>query len=199
MSFGSLTAITQLVSQLQSPFVNLSGIIPQYIAMSASAERLMELDAVCGESLPDDIDSNELYQSMSALGADNLSFSYDRDNVLRGGNFTLPKGSFAVITGPSGVGKSTLLKLMLGIFHPESGHLYADSNGLHVPLDRSTRGLFAYVPQGNLLLSGSLREDLTITRPDASEADLKQAIHTAAMDEYLAQLPDGLNLSLIHI
>lgn len=196
MSFGSLTAVTQLVSQLQSPFVNLSGIIPQYIAMTASAERLMELETVCGAEETGQIDRESLYADVSEMRAEGLTFSYDRDVVLQGGSFTLPKGSFAVITGPSGVGKSTLLKLMLGIFRPEQGSLFVDGKAGRVRLDRTTRGLFAYVPQGNLLLSGTLRENLTITKPDAADEEIQWAVHTAAMEEYVAQLPDGLDTVL---
>ena len=196
MSFGSLTAVTQLVSQLQAPFVNLSGIIPQYIAMTAAAERLMELEQVCGAAEDIKADTPVLYESMMALKAESLTFSYDRDVVLREGSFALPKGSFAVITGPSGVGKSTLLKLMLGVFRPEGGSLFAQTAGGKVALDRSTRGLFAYVPQGNLLLSGTLRENLTITKPDATDEELAQAVFTTAMEDYVAQLPEGLDTVL---
>lgn len=196
MSFGSLTAVTQLVGQLQGPFVNLSGVIPQYIGMTAAAERLMELNAVCGEAEPDAAPVAELYRGMTALGAEHLSFSYDRDEVLHDAGFSLPKGAFAVITGPSGVGKSTILKLMLGVFKPDSGSIYLKEKGNRLPLDRGTRKLFAYVPQGNLLLSGTLRENLTITRPEATEEEIRRAVYTAGMEEYLAQLPDGLDTVL---
>ena len=196
MTFGSLTAVTQLVSQLQAPFVNLSGVIPQYIAMTAAAERLMELECVCAEQETESADISKLYESMTSLGTENLTFSYDRDLILREGSFILPKGSFAVITGPSGVGKSTLLKLMLGIFHPESGSVYADGAQGRIELNRAVRRLFANVPQGNLLLSGTLRDNLTITKPDAADDEIARAVFTAAMEEYVAQLPDGLDTVL---
>lgn len=196
MTFGSLTAVTQLVSQLQAPFVNLSGIVPQYIAMTAAAERLMELEQICGEEKAETLDASKLYESMTSLGAEGLTFSYDRDVVLREGSFTLPKGSFAVITGPSGAGKSTLLKLMLGIFCPEGGTMFVEKAGERAALSRAARGLFAYVPQGNLLLSGTLRENLTITKPDASDGEIARAVFIAAMEEYVAQLPDGLDTVL---
>lgn len=196
MSFGSLTAVTQLVSQLQSPLVNLSGIIPQYIATTASAERLMELEALERESAPIAEAPDSLYRRMRAIGGTRLRFSYDRDQILDDASFTLPKGAFAVITGPSGIGKSTLLKLLLGVFRPESGELYLDCAGEHIPLNRSTRRLFAYVPQGNLLLSGTLRENLILAKPDATEDEIRQAVYISAMDEYLPQLPDGLDTVL---
>ena len=196
MTFGSLTAVTQLVGQLQGPFVNLSGIIPQYIGMVAAAERLMELEQLSGQEEAMEESAEELYRKMTAIGAEELSFSYDRDKVLKSASFTLPKGAFAVITGPSGIGKSTLLKLMLGMFRPNSGGMYLEMKNSRVALDRTTRKLFAYVPQGNLLLSGTLCENLTITRPEASEEEIRQAVYVSGMEDYLPQLPQGLDTVL---
>jgi len=196
MSFGSLTAVIQLVNQLQAPFVNLSGVLPQYVAMLASAERLMELEMIQGEPAPAAGEPSLLYERMTALSAQGLCFSYDSDEILHNAAFSLPKGAFAVITGPSGIGKSTLLKLLLGIYKPGSGRLMLCTADGDVTLDRSTRRLFAYVPQGNLLLSGSLRDNLTITRPGATDAELQQAVYVSAMDDFLPSLPDGLDTVL---
>ena len=193
MSFGSLTAVTQLVSQLQAPFVSLSSILPQYTAMTASAERLMELGEIQGDPEPMGEDVKSLYERMDAIGAQELEFSYDRETVLKDAEFSLPKGAFAVITGPSGIGKSTLLKLLLGIFRPEKGRLYLRCGEKTIEIDRKTRRLFAYVPQGNLLLSGSLRENLTIVKPQATEAEIRQAVYVSAMEDFLPQLPEGLD------
>lgn len=196
MSFGSLTAVIQLVNQLQTPFVNLSGVLPKYIAMLASAERLMELDAIRGEAAPIREKPEAIYRRMDAICAKNLSFSYDRDQILQEASFSLPRGAFAVIAGPSGIGKSTLLKLLLGIFRCSSGSLYIKCRNRKIMLDRSTRRLFAYVPQGNLLLSGTLRENLTIVNPEATEEQLRQAIYVSAMEDFLPQLPQGLDTVL---
>lgn len=193
MTVGAMTAIIQLVSQLQSPFVNISGIMPVYIAMTASAERLMELEAIRGEPEPITQSPHSLYARMDSIRGRGLTFRYDRDVVLEGADFEIPKGSFAVITGPSGIGKSTLLKLLLGIFTPEAGEMTLACGGEDVALSRAVRPLFAYVPQGNLLLSGSLRENLTIVRPDASQAEIDMALKVSCMDEVVAQLPKGLD------
>ena len=193
MSFGSLTAVIQLVSQLQQPFVNLSGVFPKYIAMVASAERLMELDEIRGEPEPSAEDPQNMYDRMYAIRAEGLCFAYEREQVLLDAGFTLPKGAFAVITGPSGVGKSTLLKLLLGVFKPTAGQLRVACSEEEMVLDRRTRRLFAYVPQGNLLLSGTIRDNLTITRPGATEEEIRQAVYVSAMDEFLPQLPAGLD------
>ena len=196
MSFGSLTAVTQLVSQLQAPFVNLSGVFPKYIAMVASAERLMELDKIQGEPAAVQEKPQALYERMDRLCAAGLTFSYDRERILDDAEFVLPKGAFAAVTGPSGIGKSTLLKLMLGIFRPESGSIFLGDGEKEIPLDRSTRQLFAYVPQGNLLLSGTIRENLMITKPEAEEQEIRQALHVSTMDAFVQELPLGLETPL---
>lgn len=196
MSFGSLTAVIQLVNQLQSPFVNLSGVFPKYVAMVASAERLMELEAIQGEPVPQNETPEEMYALVDSICAEGLSFSYDRDQILQDASFSLPKGAFAVITGPSGIGKSTLLKLFLGIFTPQSGKLYLHTAGEDILIDRSTRRFFSYVPQGNLLFSGTLRENLTLAKPNATQEELEQAVYVSAMDEFLPQLPLGLDTLL---
>lgn len=196
MDFGSLTAVTQLVSQLQAPFTGVSAAFPQYVAMTASAERLMELEQLPKECQPMEADLQELYQRLDGIRGKALCFSYDREPVLKDADFCVSKGAFAVITGPSGIGKSTLLKLLLGIFHPESGQLSLDCGQTQIPVDRSTRKLFAYVPQGNLLFSGTLRENLMIVKPDATAQEIDRAVYISAMDEYLPQLPSGLDTTL---
>lgn len=196
LSFGSLTAVTQLVSQIQAPVMNLSAVIPQYIAMSAAAERLKELSELEPEPPALGADGEDLYRRMTAIRAEGLCFSYDRDVLLEQVSLELPKGSFAVVTGSSGIGKSTLLKLLMGFCRPGSGRLYLQLEGEQVDVGRAVRHLFAYVPQGNLLLSGTLRENLTLAKPDATQAQLRQALYVSAMDEYLPQLPDGLETML---
>ncbi len=193
MDFGTLTAVTQLVSQLQAPFVNLSGFLPKYAAMLAAAERLMELEHIVPQEDTSIGDVGGFYETMSGFSAEDLSFGYEDERILEHVSFDLPKGTFSAITGPSGIGKSTLLKLMLGIYRPQNGGVFAESGEDKIRLGRGTRGLFAYVPQGNFLFSGTLRENLLMIAPDADEEALKEALYVSAMDRYLDQLPDGLD------
>jgi len=193
LSFGSLTAVIQLVNQIQAPIMNLSAVIPQYIAMSAAAERLREICELEPEIPLLDRTREELYEKLNAIRAEELSFAYDRELLMDRVSLELKKGSFTVITGSSGIGKSTLLKLLLGVCRPDSGELYLDLGVERIRVDRSVRRLFAYVPQGNLLLSGTLRENLLIANPNAGEAELRQAVFVSAMDEFLPQLPQGLD------
>ena len=195
MTFGSLTAVIQLVNQLQNPFVNLSNIIPRYVAMVGSAERLMELEQIQGEYEPAESDGAEIYSKMEAIRGKNLTFAYDRDVILENADFYLKKGNFAVITGPSGIGKSTLLKLLLGIFKCKSGSLCIEGEE-NIPINRTLRGLFAYVPQGNLILSGTIRQNIVISKPDANDAEIIKALYVSAADEFIAALPHGMETQL---
>ena len=193
MTFGTLTAVSQLVTQVRAPITNMSGIGPQFAAMSAAAERLMELDAICEAEPAERKEPAALYEKATAIRGEKLTFAYDRDYVFNHADFRLPKGSFGVIVGHSGIGKSTLLKLLLGIFPAEEGGLYLDTESGPVQIDRTTRKLFAYVPQGNLLLSGTLRDNLTVTKRDATQEEIDRAIYISAMDAYLPTLPQGLD------
>ena len=192
MSFGTLTAVGNLINQLQGPLVNMSGIIPQYVALIAAGERLQELEELYKEPEPEKLDAVPIYDTMKALRGENLHFSYDRDRIFEDAEFCIEIGSFGAILGHSGIGKSTLLKLLMGIYKPGSGEMYVETENGNVPIDRSTRRLFAYVPQGNLLLSGTIRENLTITRPDATDEEIEQAVHISCMDDYIYSFPQGL-------
>ncbi len=195
-SYGELTAILQLVNQLQSPLVSASGILTKYTAMSAAAERLMELSSLSQEQDSEDLNVEQTYLQMTELRGENVTFSYDQDPVIVESTFSIPKGSFTVITGSSGNGKSTLLKLVLGIYEPEQGSVSVCTEENRITLGRHTRSLFAYVPQGNLLFSGTLRENLLLTNRDASDTQIQEAVYVSAVDQFLDQLPDGLDTVL---
>ena len=196
ITYGTMTAVVQLVNQLQNPIVGLSGVLPQYISMLAAAERLQELDQLPTTADYRQEDAQNLYSRMKAISAKNLCFTYDRDTILDQAAFSIDKGRFYAITGPSGAGKSTLLKLLLGVYQPDNGSLTVMTNDEQIPLDRSTRRLFAYVPQGNLLFSGTIRENLLVIKPDATDEEINKAIYVSAMDIFLSQLPSGLDTVL---
>ncbi len=205
ITFGELTALTQLVSQLQGPVVQLSGIYPQYVALTAAAERLKELfdlqEANGMDTAEYESDSlRKFYEEMTCLGAEEISYTYGRNQVFDHASFRLPKGSFSVVTGSSGIGKSTLLKMLMGIYRPDEGRLYFLRNGADgsecVTLTGSLRKLFAYVPQGNLLLSGTLRENLLLTNPEATKEEIDNALWVSDMAEFLEELPEGLDTVL---
>lgn len=195
-TYGELTALLQLVSQLQSPLTNVSGILPKYTAMTVAAERLKEMFELGNTEELSDFDAAAAYEKMTEISGEDLTFSYESDAILEHCAFSIPKNSFAVIMGTSGIGKSTLLKLLLGMYEPEEGSLALCGSDHRIVLGRNTRSLFSYVPQGNLLFSGTIRENLLLINPDVSEAQLREAIYVSAMDQFLSQLPEGLDTIL---
>lgn len=196
ISYGELTAMTALVGQLQTPLLMFPSLIPKFISVFAASERLMEIENIPSQTSPADDDPSELYEAMQDISARNLTFAYDRDPIMSEASFSIPKGGLTVIVGASGIGKSTLLKLLLGIYKPVSGELTIRTPVGYIPVSRATRSLFSYVPQGNLLLSGTLRDNLLISRPNASEEEIQRALYVSAMDEYIHTLPDGLDTIL---
>jgi len=206
ITYGSMSAILHLVSQLESPLAGISKYIPQYYSMIASAERLMEPESYekDAEETPKQAEEiREFYQNdFVALHLDDVSFAY-RDNekvrVLDSVSFTLKKGASLAITGESGCGKSTLLKLLLGLYKSNQGEVSLETvSGERIALDTGYRSLFAYVPQGNLLFSGTVREMLSFSDKTLMHDDEKlwNALRVAAADEIIAQRPEGLDAML---
>lgn len=196
ISFGTLTAILQLVGQVQTPFLGLSGLLPRYYGALASAERIMELENMADDTEINSSDLNllELEQQMAAIVFADISFKYDRDYILKNVSLTINKGDFVLLTGSSGIGKSTLIKLLLGIFVSDQGEIYLQTNnGTRIKTDQHTRKLFAYVPQGNFLLSGTIRENIVFVRPEASDDEILEAVRVSCAKEFIDQLPEGLN------
>ena len=194
ISYGVLMQITSLVGQIRTPIQGISNIFPTYFTALASAERIMEI-----ENLPDEPEINgekdpeQLYSEMQAICFDSISFAFDRDTVLDNASLCVNKGEFIAIEGISGIGKSTLMKLLLSVYKPASGEIAVETATDRYLVDKSLRKLFAYVPQGNFLLSGTLRENIAFVAPDATDADIMRAAEIACADDFIADLPDGLD------
>ncbi len=195
ISFGEMTAVLQLVSNVQSPFASLSGLLPRYYASLASARRLLALEGLPLEQSgapADEAAVRALYDELTGLRAEGLGFRYQRERVLEPSSFFLPKGSFVLITGQSGAGKSTLFKLLLGLYPATEGTLCFETRTKSRTIAPKWRGMFAYVPQGNLLLSGTLRENLVFLCGERSDEDIRQALEISCAD-FVEELPDGLS------
>lgn len=197
LTFGTLTAFLQIIGQIRAPFRNVSGLIPQYYSMLASAERLMEL-----EELSDELRQNEIshphsfYEKMQAIVFENVSFSYEDGAILKDFSVRIEKGSLNAVVGTSGKGKSTMMKLLLGLISCDKGKIYFENQEEKVLLDAGSRNLFAYVPQGNFILSGTICENITFSNQKATEADIISAAKTACIWEYIKELPKGLDTIL---
>ncbi len=194
ISYGVLTQIITLIGQIRTPIQGISNIFPTYFNALASAERIMEI-----EELPDEevinhqIDVSKMYSEMREIRFDDITFSFDRDKVLETTSLTVKKGAFVAIEGISGIGKSTLLKLLLSVYQPQNGEIVIRTDSKDYPVDRSTRKLFSYVPQGNFLLSGTLRENVAFVAPNATDEEILEAARIACADEFISELPEGLD------
>mgnify|MGYP002520606100 FL=1 len=194
LTYGTLMAFLQLISQLRAPLQNVSGILPQYYSAIASAERLTELEGLRDEtSLLKPEDADKLKADFKSIEAKDLCFGYGSKNILENCSFTAEKGDIIAITGESGSGKSTLFKLILGLYNPASGSLTVNGE---IPTDASVRPLFAYVPQGNMVLSGSIRDNISLCNPDVDEESIINAAKAAEIYDYIAALPNGLDTML---
>ncbi|MBE7081183.1 MAG: ABC transporter ATP-binding protein [Clostridiales bacterium] len=191
-TYGSLSAILQLVNNVQVPFISLSNVVPKYYSMLASAERIMEMENIENEPEIQQVDREKIYKKLKGIVVDGVDFTYDRDSVLKDASIYINKGDFVAITGASGVGKSTLIKLLLGVYSLDNGSVYFDIQDEKMALDNSTRSMFSYVPQGNMIFSGTIKDNITFINSDASEEEIERAINISMCKEFIETLPKGL-------
>ena len=188
VTYGTMTAVMQLIGQVQGPFANISSYLPRFFAMTASAERLMEAEDYADDEQAADGETVRRYyeREFHALGLRGASFTYqpagdeERPVVLDGLNLEIRKGETVAFTGHSGCGKSTVLKLLMCMYPLSSGERYIDGQ----PLTAYHRRLFAYVPQGNALMNGTVREAVCFAEP-YEETRLKRSLRIACADEFV--------------
>lgn len=195
ITFGVMTSFLQLVGQIQHPILTLIGALPSIIYSTASIDRLEELEHA-EEELSDNggcINDSELI----GIRMDDVSFSYAKSDREVVDHFThdFRPGSKTVILGATGAGKTTLFRLILSFIKPDSGTVTFYGDGLSHVADRSTRAHVVFVPQGNTLISGTIRNNLLVAKPDASDEELRIALHTACAD-FVFDLPDRLDTVL---
>lgn len=193
ITYGTLTAFLQLFQQLRAPLQNISGILPQYYSALASAERLMEIENGIMDKQPDNEKLSKVKANFSGIEIKNVTFAYKDEIILRDKSLYIEKGKITAITGESGSGKSTIFKILLGLYEPQEGSITVNGE---VPLDTSLRGVFAYVPQGNMVLSGTVRENLTICNENVSEEEIVNATKAAEIYDVINTLPDGFDTEL---
>ena len=190
MTYGSLAAMIQLIGRIQGPIANAVNLASQAYGVIASGERLLELTGLPSEA------PGETLKDFDEIHLDHVSFRYDDgvENVLQDISCNIRRGDFVALTGISGGGKTSLFQLLLGIYAPTSGQILFRQGSRTVPASRGTRPLFAYVPQGNTLFSGTLRDNLTLFTDDADEEKIRQAVQAACLDDLTEEI--GLNAVL---
>ena len=196
VSFGTFSAVWQLIGQITGPARQMAGILPQYYTMMASVERLQALENLGAEVENANTDWKWAGETFTAIHSEHLTFSYDNNDqntILRDLTFTINRGDFIAITGESGIGKSTFLKLLLGIYRPAEQSLTVKlSDGQSIPLDIGARNMISYVPQGNFLMSGTIRESVHFWQGDTIDDEkLREACRIAEADGFIEALDDG--------
>ncbi len=193
ITYGTLMAFLQLFQQIKAPLQNVSGIIPQYYGALASAERLIEIEKGDMDRLSDKEKLSEVVDSFNGIELKNITFGYKDEIILKNLNLSVEKNKITAITGESGSGKSTIFKLLLGLYEAQNGSITVNGD---IPLDTSLRGIFAYVPQGNMILSGTVRENLTICNENVTDEEIIKATKAAEIYDIIADLPEGFDTEL---
>ena len=181
MTYGSLAAMIQLIGRVQSPIANAVEIVGEVYRVISSAERLMELTDLPSET------TGETLNDFDKISIDHVTFRYEdgTENVLQDVSCTIRKGDFVAVTGVSGGGKSSLFQLLLGIYNPNAGKVVYVTGSKESPACRETRSLIAYVPQGNTLFSGTIRENLAMFTDHATDEEIEDAAKAACIEDLI--------------
>lgn len=198
ITYGTMTLFLQLSGSLTGAFSALVGMIPAMIGGATAAGRIMAITQLPSENREDDARVTEFYEknrhSGIAVVARDITCAYsDSPVVLHSVSFQAEPGQIVGLVGPSGEGKTTLLRLILGIVSPLEGRLAVCGGEQELPVSASTRQLFAYVPQRSAFFSGTLAENLRLLRQDATDEELWEALRLACAEKFVRKLPLGLN------
>ena len=192
ITYGALLAFIQLVGQIQGPVRTLSRFIPIFISSFTATERIMELEQI---PLEPGEDKKHRFSTPAGIQIENINFAYSTTSrqIFNDFSFNFPPNSITAILGETGSGKTTLIRLLLALSSPTEGNIKIyDHQGNLFPCHPSTRCNFSYVPQGNTLLSGTIRENLLLGNPNAGEEEMYKALQTAGAD-FVRSLPDQLD------
>ena len=195
VTFGMMTAFLQLVGQVQRPIAEISRHIPAFIHSLTSVERLLELTEMPPERKGEDI----LFEGAPGIRLEDVTFAYtdvpegaEPLKVFEHFSYDFKPGTVTAVMGVTGVGKSTLTRLVLALLRPAAGSVTLYDAGRSVEASPATRCNFRYVPQGNSMMSGTIRDNLLMANPSATEEELREALHMAVAD-FVLDLPDGLD------
>lgn len=193
ITFGSMTAFLQLVGKIQQPALGLSRLLPSFINALTAIERLQELESLPSESQEKRI----LFSATPDLILKNITFAYAQDEkpILKHFSAEFPAGSSTAIIGETGAGKTTLIRLLLALAQPQEGEIALKMGKECISVSTNTRCNFVYVPQGGSLFSGTIRDNLLMGNPQATEVEMEQALQTAVA-QFVYQLPKGIDTTI---
>lgn len=189
ITFGTIIALIQLISNIKEPFSVIASSIPKIVSTFASAERLIEIEAL----ERDEVDSTYLNMNDVGIEFHNVSFSYNQNkSILKSLNFTIHPSETVALTGSSGEGKTTLIRMLLSLLYPNAGKILITNNAEKLHINAATRKMIAYVPQGNTLFSGTIYDNVKLGNLNASEQEIKEALSSARAWDFINKFPKGL-------
>lgn len=195
ITYGTMTLFLQQRGNLSNAFNNVVSIVPSFLNSSVSAHRIRELVELPKEvHIPKSTELDAYAEDGFTVEMRNVNFSYVEGNqVITDSAFIAAPGEIVALVGPSGEGKTTMIRLILGLIHPKSGKTVVRAlNGYEVEMNVDVRHLFAYVPQGNTILSGTIAENMRMVREDASDEEIIQVLKLACAWDFVRQMPDGI-------
>lgn len=199
ITYGTMTLFLQQRSNLNSAFNNVVSIIPSFLNSSISAHRIRELAQLKKEiHIPESNEMDRLAEDGFEVSMKDVNFSYvEGTRVITESAFKACPGEIVALVGPSGEGKTTMIRLILGLIHPESGMSFLQaSDGTKVEMNADTRHLFAYVPQGNTILSGTIAENMRMVKEDATEEEIIEALKISCAWDFVEKMPDTINSNI---
>lgn len=199
IAYGTMTLFLSQGSKLSSSFNSLVSIIPSFLNSSVSAHRVRELVELKKEvHIPESGEMDRYMKDGYEVKMSGVDFAYTEHNqVIRESNFVAKPGEIVALVGPSGEGKTTMIRLILGLIYPEEGEVkLIASNGESVKMNADTRHLFAYVPQGNTILSGTIAENMRMVKNDATDEEIIEALQIACAWDFVKDMPDTYNCNI---
>ena len=193
--YGTMTLFLSQSAKLSTTFRSLVGVVPAFLTSAVSARRIRELTELARE--PRTAGGTAVGRGGFSVCMEDVRFSYGGEPVVRGAQFLARPGEIVALVGPSGGGKTTMLRLMLGLVRPGQGRVYLRSaDGVETAAGLDVRPLIAYVPQGNTVLSGSIADNLRLVRPEATEEEMERALRLACAWDFVSRLPQGMESSV---
>ena len=190
ITYGTMSVFLTLVNRVQAPVMGLAQQIPRVVSILASAGRIMELQRLPLERKEDDA----FHAIQAGVEVSGLTFGYTQDNVLENVSFNIAPGEFVAVIGESGIGKTTLIRIIMSFMGNIQGSVnFYNENGKTQKANAATRNFIAYVPQGNTLFSGTVRENIRMGKLDAVEEEMYEALKLAAAYDFVQGLPNGID------
>ncbi|MBO4562910.1 MAG: ABC transporter ATP-binding protein [Clostridia bacterium] len=196
ITYGTMTLFLEQRGRLSSAFNSVVGIVPSFLTSSVSAHRIRELiDLPRERHIPESSKLAELAADGFEVRMDGVNFAYVEDKqVIVDSKFKAAPGEIVALIGPSGGGKTTMIRLMLGLIRPDSGVTFLRaSDGTEVEMNADSRAMFSYVPQGNTILSGTVAENMRLVKEDATDEEIIEALKIACAWDFVSKHPDTIN------